>query len=94
MPNLEDVHRLQTFVKGKKSHKSNSESEKVVLYSIRQSVSKHPPDSNVARAAFYLGMKFGERAERKRKLALRDETRRKREKEKKEIGRDEDRESA
>lgn len=67
----------------KKSHKSNSESEKVVLYSIRQSVSKHPPDSNVARAAFYLGRKFGERAERKRKLTLRDETRRKREKEKK-----------
>lgn len=84
MPNLENVHRLQTFVKEKKkSHESNSESEKVVLYSIRQSVSKHPPDSNVARAAFYLGRKFGERAERKRKLALRDETRRKREKEKK-----------
>lgn len=51
----------------------------------------------MARAAFYLGRKFGERAERKRKLALRDEARRKREKErkkKKKIGRDEDRESA
>lgn len=48
-----------------------------------------PPDGSrscMHRAALYLGRKFGERVERKRKLALRDERWRKREKGKRSEG--------
>lgn len=83
MPNLENVHRLQTFVKEKKATSRIQNPKKSFSIRLDKVYLNIHQTSNVARAAFYLGRKFGERAERKRKLTLRDETRRKREKEKK-----------
>lgn len=48
----------------------------IQLHKRKGDIAKYPPDGNrgsMHRAVLYLGRKFGGRAERKRKLALRDE---------------------
>jgi len=83
---LKDVD-CKKVTKKKPQPQIRSKSGKVISYSIRQGVSKHSPELRVASSCI-LSREFGEY---KRKLALRDETWRKRGKERK-VEKDEDKE--